>query len=78
MRQNVKKRAGQALLSTGLALAALGLASGTAHAFDPQPDPPAEPKITEVQQNPSHTQIGLDKGRVRVSSSSGYVTAQHR
>jgi hypothetical protein len=30
------------LLSAGIALAALGLSTGTAQAFDPQPDPPGE------------------------------------
>jgi hypothetical protein len=37
---NIKRMGGKALLSGGVALAALGLASGTAHAFNPQPDPP--------------------------------------
>jgi hypothetical protein len=40
---NMKKMAGKALLSGGLALAALGLASGTAQAFNPQPEPPGKP-----------------------------------
>jgi hypothetical protein len=31
-----------ALLSGGFALAGLGLSMGTAHAFDPQPDPQVE------------------------------------
>jgi hypothetical protein len=30
------------LLSGGIALAGLGLSTGTAQAFDPQPDPPGE------------------------------------
>ncbi|PXW93632.1 hypothetical protein [Mycolicibacterium moriokaense] len=38
-----KKMAGNALLSGGLALAALAMATGTAHAFNPQPDPPGKP-----------------------------------
>jgi hypothetical protein len=65
----VKKIAGQALLSAGLALAALGLTSGTAHAFDPQPDPPAKPNITEIKQKPSQPHAPLNAGRVRHSSS---------
>ena len=36
---NVKKLAGKALLSGAAALVALGLASGTAQAFNPQPGP---------------------------------------
>jgi len=78
MSQKTKKMAGKALLSAGLALAALGLASGTAHAFDPQPDPPAQPKITEIQQNPVQTQFGLNSGRVRLSTSTGFVADQNR
>ncbi len=35
---NIKKMAGKALLSGSLGLVGLGLASGTAHAFNPQPD----------------------------------------
>jgi hypothetical protein len=31
-----------ALVSAGVALAGFGLSMGTAHAFDPQPDPPSE------------------------------------
>ena len=40
---NVKELAGKALLSGAAALVALGLASGTAQAFNPQPDPPGKP-----------------------------------
>jgi hypothetical protein len=32
-------------LSAGAALVALGLASGTAQAFNPQPDPPGKPIV---------------------------------
>jgi hypothetical protein len=39
----VKKLAGRAVLSAGAALIALGLAAGTAHAFNPHPDPPGKP-----------------------------------
>lgn len=57
---DIKKIAGKALLSGGLALAALGLASGTAHAFNPQPDPPGKPNPVGVvvQQNPFQVAIG--------------------
>jgi hypothetical protein len=40
---NLKRIIAGALLSGGVAVAGLGLASGTAHAFDPQPDPPGKP-----------------------------------
>jgi hypothetical protein len=40
---DMKKLAGKALLATGVALVALGLASGTAQAFNPQPEPPVKP-----------------------------------
>jgi hypothetical protein len=39
----MKKMAGKAVLSAGAALVALGLASGTAQAFNPQPEPPGKP-----------------------------------
>ncbi len=40
---NLKRIIAGALLSGGVAVAGLGLASGTAQAFDPQPDPPGKP-----------------------------------
>src|SRR5262245_19461433 len=40
---NIKKMAGKALLSGSLGLVGLGLASGTAHAFNPHPEPPGKP-----------------------------------
>jgi hypothetical protein len=48
MTHNMKKMAGKALVSGGLALAALGVASGTAQAFNPQPDPPGKPSAVPV------------------------------
>ena len=44
------KLAGKTILAGGIALAALGLASGTAHAFNPQPEPPTKP--SSVIDNP--------------------------
>ena len=38
----MKRMAGKALLSAAVALAELGMASGTANAFNPQPDPPGK------------------------------------
>jgi hypothetical protein len=43
----VKKTAGKALLAGGVALVGLGLASGTAQAFNPQPDPPGKPGVAQ-------------------------------
>jgi hypothetical protein len=40
-----------ALLSGGVALGALGLSTGTAHAFDPQPDPPGD-SVSSPKLNP--------------------------
>ncbi|OKH83166.1 hypothetical protein EB75_10535 [Mycobacterium sp. ST-F2] len=40
---HIKKVAGTALLSGGLTLIGFGLASGTAQAFNPQPEPPTKP-----------------------------------
>lgn len=39
----IKKVAGTALLSGSLTLIGFGLASGTAQAFNPQPEPPTKP-----------------------------------
>jgi hypothetical protein len=61
MSHNLRRAAAKGLLSAGIALVGLGLASGTAHAFDPQPDPPANPSVTSV--NP-HVRLG--DGSVRV------------
>jgi len=52
MTQNMKKFAGKALLSGGAALIGLGLASGTAQAFNPQPDPPGRQANVAVDQPP--------------------------
>jgi hypothetical protein len=38
--RSLKKMIVGALLSGGIAVAGLGLTAGTAHAFNPQPDPP--------------------------------------
>jgi hypothetical protein len=42
MLEPMKKMIFGALLSGSIALAGLGLSMGTAHAFDPQSDPPSE------------------------------------
>jgi hypothetical protein len=65
MSHNLKTVVARGVLSAGVALVGLGLASGTAHAFDPQPDPPANPNITSV--NP-HVRLG--DGSVRVGDGS--------
>jgi hypothetical protein len=48
----MKKVVGTALLSGSVALAGLGLASGTASAFNPQPDPPGQPGAVAVNPQP--------------------------
>jgi hypothetical protein len=40
------------LLSGGVALAGLGLSMGTAHAFNPQPDPPGKIRGFDPQPDP--------------------------
>ena len=50
---NIKKVAGAALLSGAFSLAGLGLASGTAQAFNPQPEPPTKPSVSVQQQTTS-------------------------
>lgn len=46
--RTTKKILGKALLSAGVALAGMGLASGTAQAFNPQPEPPGKPITSTV------------------------------
>ncbi|PXX09334.1 hypothetical protein [Mycolicibacterium moriokaense] len=53
---NMNKMAGKILLTGSLALAGLGLASGTAQAFNPQPEPPGKP--INVSVNPQFTSPG--------------------
>jgi hypothetical protein len=48
MKSTTKTFVGKALLSAGVALVGLGLASGTAQAFNPQPDPPGKPVAVAV------------------------------
>lgn len=74
MTLDMKKFAGKALLSGGVALVGLGLASGTAQAFDPQPDPPGRQATVhqppDVQSKPSiiavhpqaHVHVGAQGG----------------
>jgi hypothetical protein len=39
----IKKMVGKTVLTAGLALAGLAFATGTAQAFNPQPEPPGKP-----------------------------------
>jgi hypothetical protein len=47
--EDIKRMAGKALLSGSLGLVGLGLASGTSHAFNPQPEPPGKPIAVSVK-----------------------------
>jgi hypothetical protein len=76
--RTTKKILGKALLSAGVALAGMGLASGTAHAFNPQPEPPGEPitsvvnpqdlnrggiiAVSPAQERPSRPEVGAQIG----------------
>jgi hypothetical protein len=73
MTHHLKKAATKAILTSAVALAGLGLASGTAHAFDPQPDPPSNPRVTSV--NP---QKSFADGSVRVGDGSVAIGSQAR
>jgi hypothetical protein len=55
MTRNMKKVVGRVVLTGGVALAGLGLASGTAQAFNPQPDPPGR-QATAAVNPPQETQ----------------------
>ncbi|MDR3660983.1 MAG: hypothetical protein P4L86_11425 [Mycobacterium sp.] len=57
---NIKKMAGMTLLSGSLTLVGLGLAAGTANAFNPQPDPPGKPIPVTIQQQ--FTSPGMVRG----------------
>jgi hypothetical protein len=56
--RTTKKILGKALLSAGVALAGMGLASGTAQAFNPQPEPPGKP-ITNTVNPPDVNRGGI-------------------
>jgi hypothetical protein len=57
--REMKKMAAKALLSGGLALVGLGLASGTAQAFNPQPDPPGRQAAVAVNPQPEGPERGI-------------------
>jgi len=80
MIHNLKKAAAKTVVSGGLALAALALASGTAHAFDPQPDPPANPRVTSVNPQKSFADgsVRVGDGSVRLGDGSVSVASQAR
>jgi len=65
----IKKVAGTALLSGGLTLIGFGLASGTAQAFNPQPEPPTKPSVSVQSHTTAPSSIG------GVSSTPPKVTA---
>jgi len=57
--RNMKTMAGKAILAGAAALIGLGLASGTAQAFDPQPDPPGKPSDRSIiAVNPADSRTG--------------------
>jgi hypothetical protein len=72
MTLNMKKTAAKALLTSAAALAGLGLAAGTAHAFDPQPDPPSNPRVTSVNPQKSFADgsVRIGDGSVRIGDGS--------
>lgn len=80
MIHNLKKAAAKAVLSGAVALVGLGLASGTAHAFDPQPDPPTSPRVTSVnpQKSAADGSVRLGDGSVRLGDGSVTVGIQGR
>lgn len=69
------KLAGKALLASGIALAGLGLASGTAQAFNPQPEPPTKPSsvIDNPVQDRSIIAVNpqLERPRTQISVQAG-------
>jgi hypothetical protein len=63
-RHAMKKLVGKGVLSAGAALVALGLAAGTAHAFNPQPDPPGKP-ISAFNPQPPGKPITINTHQAR-------------
>lgn len=79
MSHNLKKAVAKGLLSSSLAVVGLGLASGTAHAFDPQPDPPSNPRVTVNQQKPyADGSVRVGDGSVRLGDGSVAVATPGR
>jgi hypothetical protein len=78
MTHNLKTAAAKAVLTSAVALAGLGFASGTAHAFDPQPDPPSNPRVTSVnpQKSFGDGSVRLGDGSVRLGDGSVAVAGQ--
>ena len=56
----IRKVAAKARLAGAIALVGLGLASGTAHAFDPQPEPPGTEVGFNPQPEPPVKRVGFD------------------
>ena len=56
----IPKVAGKALIAGAVALVGLGLASGTAQAFDPQPEPPGTEVGFNPQPEPPVKRVGFD------------------
>ena len=48
----------QAVIATALAIGSLAVASGTASAFNPQPEPPTKPSVSVQSQTTSPRSIG--------------------
>jgi hypothetical protein len=73
---DLKQFSGRALLAGGIALTGLGLVSGTAQAFNPQPDPPgrqanvAVNQPAEVQSKPGIIAVN-PRSRVHVETRAG-------
>jgi hypothetical protein len=80
MTHNLKTAAAKAVLTSAVALAGLGLASGTAHAFDPQPDPPSNPRVTSVNPEKSFADgsVRVGDGSVRLGDGSVAIGSQAR
>jgi hypothetical protein len=78
MTHNVKKTAAKALMTGVVAMSGLGLASGTAHAFDPQPDPPSNPRVTAVnpQKSFGDGSVRAGDGSVRIGDGSVRIGTQ--
>ena len=68
---DMKKMAAKVVVSGSLALAAMGLASGTAHAWNPQPDPPRNPNNSYSDPNNSYVYNIYESPKTHVTSGGG-------
>jgi hypothetical protein len=69
----IRRIAAKVVISGSLALTAMGLAAGTAHAWNPQPDPPRNPNNSYSDPHNSYIYNIYESPKTDVTSSGGTV-----